>query len=338
MSSLRHIRRSLVISVSLLISVSFIAEAQTASMESACETSDKILQTLSLIRNIQTDTRGRQYGVYLARLGALTPQIQLSNLTQNNAVNTDRGSAQGPDLYAVSQYLDTLRTASAIAATSSSGDARQILIRAITPEVTNSLQSVENYWNCRTRDIVAQTTRSNSLADFSGQSAVATDYTQSEASKTASQQSKARGLSANSRVLKQSKVGRDVSFDISPPYLLILGFLILGLTIYTLQRRSKGFKARQKRRILNMPVRVRSNNRDIAMLLVDISRNGVKIQHGSLLDGAKKVTLHINDEWHAGHIIWSNDSFAGVQFKKPMKAQTFNSVVQDSLMAKGVTA
>lgn len=338
MYKMRHRGRKLALSVSFLICASTSADAQTSTTPAACQTSNTILQSLSVVRNIQSDSKGREYTAHLSTLSALTSQIELSTFTQNSGLDNKNGIAQGPNIDAVSKYVETLQAANAIGKTSARDDARQILIQAITPDVTKSLRSIENYWNCRTRNIVEQTASSDKLADFTGQSAVTTDYTPSETSKTASQDSKTRGLSANSRVLKQSKVGRDVAFYISPPYWLILGFLILGLVIYGLQKRSKGFKARQKRRILNSPVRVRIGKQDVAMMLVDISRNGVKVQHGGALGGEKKVNLYINRQWHAGHIIWSNDTFAGVQFKKPMKAQTFNTVVQETLMAKGVSA
>jgi|GEM_PF-6378775 len=329
-----HIGIKAVLLGGFLASYASVAYAQTSP---ACQTIDTILQTVSVVRDIQTNPSTRDYAQNLVKLDRLTMQISLPTLMPIEGSGAAPQPAPiGTD--AVTDYVSNMRAALALAGTQARQDAKPILTNGLTQDFSNSLQSVEKFWSCTSGENALQTGQLEGSEDHTGVTSAVIEYEQSQSERPSLNASESKGLSANSRVLNQSKVGRDVDFELTPPFFLVGGFLLLILGLFVAQRRSKRFKARAKRRILNVPVRVKFAKTDVAMVLVDISRNGVKVQHGELLGGQKKVNLHINGKWLSGHVIWSNDSFAGVQFKRPMKALTFNAFVETALGSKGVAA
>ncbi len=313
-----------------LIGLYALSLSTALAQEDNCAAIDRVLESVSIIRAIQSDPKGRFYEKNIVQLNQLSTQINMP--TGLNRDLADVNSAP------ISNYIDTLNAAMIIAENGETLDARQILIDNIKPEFISAVQVFENQWNCRERAVSEESQQKKGSGDFTSANAAILKDASGQGANNIARDSQSQGALGNSRILQESKIGRRAQFELTTPYMLLGGLFVLGLILYMLQRRSKGFKARQKRRILNTPVRMRLNNTDSLILLVDISRNGVKVQHNGTLDMQKKVNLHINGQWHSGHIIWRNDSFAGVKFKKPMKAPTFNAFVDAVLSNKGAVA
>lgn len=294
--------------------------AQNANDSAACQTIDRVWETVSVIRQLDGTQNARTNQRDLRRIQSLLPQISATTLG-------DASQAQP-----ISRFVTQIETALTSTETqlSLSSNVKQVVSTAFLRDV----QSLDAYWNCRRSEAAV-----DSAGDFEvpattrNDTGVLDDATADDKNIIAGM-SEANGLSPNSRVLKNSKVGRDIDFELTPP-LFFIAFLAfcLGITLY-LRKRSKGFRSRQKRRILQTPILAQLGKKNFAMTLVDISMNGGKVQHSGEIEKQKTIKLEINGRWYAGKIIWTNEAFAGVSFKKPLKSSIFNAAVSAALGEK----
>jgi hypothetical protein len=54
--------------------------------------------------------------------------------------------------------------------------------------------------------------------------------------------------------------------------------------------------------------------------------NGAKVKHDEVLMPNDKIHVEIRGHWHAGQVKWSNDVYAGLMFKRPVREETLNSI------------
>jgi LPXTG-motif cell wall-anchored protein len=111
-------------------------------------------------------------------------------------------------------------------------------------------------------------------------------------------------------------------------WLMLIGVLTLTAGTFLYQRRRRNYEIREERTFIQLPVKVRLNRFEYIVHLADISMNGAKIKHDEILATNDKVDVKIMGIWHAGQIKWSNDTFAGVMFKTPVKAEFVSAMIQ----------
>lgn len=107
--------------------------------------------------------------------------------------------------------------------------------------------------------------------------------------------------------------------------ILIALIILIAGSVYFYHRR-KNFKSREPRRILNLTIRARFKDKVRILSLVDLSRNGAKLEHKHLNLSKGNVEVHLGNQWHLGQIVWSNDLYAGIKFRTPLDAHTFEEV------------
>jgi len=63
------------------------------------------------------------------------------------------------------------------------------------------------------------------------------------------------------------------------------------------------------------------------MIIIDITRNGFKIEHDGQIEKAQTLKVQLNGKWHVGQIKWHNNFYAGVRFKKPIAEKSFRDII-----------
>lgn len=111
-------------------------------------------------------------------------------------------------------------------------------------------------------------------------------------------------------------------------WLMLIGVLTLTAGTFLYQRRRRNYEIREERTFIQLPVTVRLNKFEHIVHLADISMNGAKIKHDEILATNDKIDVKIKGIWHAGQIKWSNDTFAGVMFKTPIKAEFVSAMMR----------
>jgi len=102
--------------------------------------------------------------------------------------------------------------------------------------------------------------------------------------------------------------------------------LISGATIY-FYRRLKNFQAREPRQLLDSPVKVFLDEDMFDLKLVDLSRNGAKINHNRHIRKLGGVKIELCSQLYDGQIKWHNDNFAGIKFKIPLDEDVFEATI-----------
>lgn len=82
--------------------------------------------------------------------------------------------------------------------------------------------------------------------------------------------------------------------------------------------RTKKHKKRAHRYSLSFPIRVSQKGQGRPAQLIEISETGCKIQH-QLGRINKRITLLVLGKLRKARIVWANDHYAGVKFKKPIE-------------------
>lgn len=280
---------------------------------------------MSLVRDIQFATNDLSNAEGTSKLGELVEKIALSNL-----IYPDRQGAFPAETRAISQYISSLQEAVAGAQPSNDDYTLQTIGRETSAELTRSLQSLSTYWNCTAEELSPQL-EAESSAVYSGRSIERVTKAATELANPALGQSKERIRTSNSGIVLQ-QVRLDSAIPKGGLQLFFL-MVILGLLIvaYSVRKRSKTFRMREKRRLLHMPVNIRIGAVDYTMIMVDISMNGFKIQHPGIIQRPGKLRVELGGTWYRAQIKWNNKLFAGVRFKNPLNTRTFNAVVQSSL-------
>jgi len=303
-----------------------ILTAQSARAETACGTLSQMIESVSLVRQIQTDPGGPTYGEQIGRLGAVTAQISLPDL-----IPLDPAATRASERDALIRYVSGLREAVAGAASGHDGYAQQAISTIVTPELFRGLSSMETHWDCggeeRARDSQFNSERGSDQTAFSGSGGGDAGSSTSQPSNPAQSSSSSRNNPTTDGSGGGSYFGRDAIVGGNMISLgLMLVFVVLVGGFFIAQKLLHRKSVRETRRTLNRLVQVQISGQSYNMRLVDISMNGFKIGHSGQLEGQDEIDVELGDDWYVGQIRWANPHYAGVKFKHPIDEDTLSDI------------
>jgi len=315
------IRRGIIFGIVLTLS-----GAQTAWAEPACDTISAVMETASLVRKIQADKAHRNDPAHFARLDMLVGQISLPAL-----IPPETGNVLADESIAIRAYLSTIREAIAGSKSGYGDYARQTLIAGLNQDLARSLQSLDQHWGCSPDEELSEKDEDIPVDAALGTGA-SVETVEVRGEETVNLEAKNPGSAGGAVTGGQSNgVGfaRGALMDGSTALfsLIVLGIALIAIGFY-LRRRAKNRKVREARRLLHKPVQVRFGAEQAEMFVVDISMNGFKVEHSGRILHEGKVQVELEGVWHAGHVRWQNDFFAGVKFNKPIDSETLSAVVK----------
>lgn len=291
--------------------------AQTSRAETACSTLSSMVESVSLVRQIQIDPGGPNYRAQMQQLSSVAGLISLPTL-----IPDDPASSGSTEREALIQYVSGLREAVSGAALGRDRDARRTLETVITPELFSGLSSMGSHWDCdgeeptRQSDVDGDTERSA----FSGSEGGETQGgPSSPADSSAGSLNRATSMgNGNGTASRRDAVvtGNTMTFFI----MLLIMALIAGF--FYAQSRARRKTVRETRRPLNTLVDVQMDGQNRQMRLVDISMNGFKVRHSGQIDDQEEMSVAIDGAWYQGHIRWVNPHYAGVKFKRAIDPET----------------
>ena len=295
----------------------------TAQAQTACETVDNVLRSVAVVKDMDSERSQRTFSEVIFELEGLVEQISVPVLTPQSTGNTlDVQRA------VTSQYVSNMRDAIVAAESGYENYAKQTLRNGLNTDFTQSIETLTGYWNCNPAE---EDNRPDTEAET-----IQTVYRSAPKDRVETRtvqrprivegESMARNRSANGGVMQQANLDRGQLLEANAMvFLLMIGFFILVGLFFYVQNRTKKFKAREARRLVQLPVQVRVDKDNYAALVVDISMNGLKMQHPDAINGQRKLSVQIGGSWHVGQIMWSNKMFAGIKFKKPIDRQTYTA-------------
>lgn len=296
---------------------------QTAKAQSACESINDVVETVALVRTLQTAQGDRD------QIGAL---MQLDNNVRRMSVDPILSAAAlqalPTEAHALNLYVDTLESA-LVQARAGQGDiAKQIVISALAGEAASAISAFGDYWECR-----PQNAENAALPDIASDAASKTPgSTDSTAASDRWARSVAEGSDVRDRSGERSGLsggyyGRDaVVGSNSMMGLIVMGAMALvgGFVVAWRRRRSKN--AREARKVLNRSISARINGEISDLVLIDLSMNGAKLQHFDTLEGTEKIDIQLSGRWHAAQMKWCNPLFAGIMFRKAIDMETMEAI------------
>ena len=195
---------------------------------------------------------------------------------------------------------------------------------AIKPELAQSLQSLNRYWTCERKSIEVF-----SMPDVSDSTAMTTSLRAHKSvaeSMSGTKSGESRGGDVRSKIGNSDRRPPSNQAGFTPNYFLLIFLSFLGLfsLLYFNRKRNR---AREYRRIINRPAAVTLNKKTSDMIIIDITRNGFKIEHDGQIEKAQTLKVQLNGKWHVGQIKWHNNFYAGVRFKKPIAEKSFRDII-----------
>lgn len=294
------------------------AQAQTA-----CETVDNVLRSVTVVKDMDSNRNGQNFSEIIFELEGLVEQISVPVLVPQST-----GNALDVQRAVTSQYVSNMRDAIVAAQSGYENYAKQTLRNGLNADFTQSIETLTGYWNCSPAeednrpDAEAKTIQT--VYRSAPKEKVETRIVQRP--RVVEGDSTARNRAANGGVIQQANLDRGQLLEANAMvFLLMIGFFALVGLYFYVQNRTKKFKAREARRVVQLPVKVRLDKENYSALVVDISMNGLKMQHPDAIDGQRKLSVQIGDSWHVGQIMWSNKMFAGIKFKKPIDRKTYTA-------------
>lgn len=92
------------------------------------------------------------------------------------------------------------------------------------------------------------------------------------------------------------------------------------LTFLSRRRKAKGGRRGERHTCQKeLPFRIGRQKRNL--LVVDVSRQGLKCRHDHLVRRRRGVKVQLGDIWLKGKIAWFNDAFAGIRLAHPLTDQ-----------------
>lgn len=298
--------------------------AQTARAETACGTHSSMIESISLVRQIQMDPGGPNYRVQIQQLNSITGRISLPAL-----IPDDPASSDSTEREALIQYVSALQGAVSSAALGRDGDVRRTLQEVITPQVFSGLSSLGSHWECDGKEPSRQSDvdGNTEMAAFSGsEGGEAQNGESSPADSSASSLNRSTSMgSGNGTASRREAVvtGNTMIF-----FIMLIVMALLALFFYA-QSRARRKTVRETRRALNTLVDVQMDGQNRQMRLVDISMNGFKVSHSGQIDIQEEISLALGGAWHQGQIRWANPHYAGIKFKRAIDPKTLSSAMDN---------
>ncbi|CAM3826614.1 hypothetical protein [Litorimonas haliclonae] len=296
---------------------------QPAAATPSCDGVDNVLQTVSILRDIQSDTSFRQYSQNIPVLKNTVAQISLPALQP-----ASYREAFPEEDRALFLHVSALRRAVESAQAGYDDVAQEILNTTNPALIADSLLTLNRYWGCTNNDAA------NTLASpMEGESVVkagrSLPSTGSE-SATPSTFSSSETLSnekANTRTLAKS-ISNGPKLDIQGhPFLSIAMALSLIVLIYGWRKYSKRSRARDHRHLIHQETKFKIGKHYYQMTVIDITQKGLKFKHDGYLGKRAKLSLELDGAWHSCRLQWKNANFAGAKFKYPLKDKTMDALL-----------
>jgi hypothetical protein len=289
-----------------------------------------MIESVSLVRQIQTDPGGPSYDAQINRLSAVAENLSLPEL-----IPLDPKATRATERDALIRYVSGLREAVKAGQTGHDQYAQQALGTIVTPEVFAGLSSLDTHWDCSAAESPsaggenASTSRDGSA--FRGSEGGTADGSSSRPSNPAQASANSRNNPTTTGEGKGSYFARNavVTANTLAFFVMLIGLALFG-GLFWLNRRARQETVREARRVLDIPVQVSLAGHSHPMRLVDISMNGFKLRHfnGMTIDGDIKIQL--GPDWHTGQVRWSNPHFAGVKFKRPLDQDLLSDILSQT--------
>lgn len=295
----------------------------TAEAESpqTCEALNHVVEIVSIHQNLR---HGKTINPDSTDLSNLKRTLMGASQTLDALINANEENLISENTV-IKLYLTELHQAVSSTKTNHTADA---LYQPITPDLIPSLESFRAYWKCSPasdKALGGEAKPPTPIRHYGVKTKKTGQFVKGRKSpdfeKVQRQERQPNGKNLSRVAFGSVKLEQQVTL-----LLIILAafVLILGTIIY--QKRKQQFEIREKRTIVQSPLKVRMRNVEYLVHLADISMNGAKLKHSEIFTTNDRLHVKIGNGWHAGQIKWSNDSFAGVMFKTPLGAEMFNNI------------
>ena len=315
------LKRTLLLSCAATLSIAAPAWAET----SPCKMINQLLYSASLLKQIETEPQSQKPSDTARKLSRVIDNISLDSL-----IPPSSQSSFSYEHASLLKYVSYARESATKSPTRQEGGDQTEFRTALSPELSKSLQTLEAHWQCRPA-LNAQPSLTEGragAATFGGGTLSGVIQSKTQIANAAPQTSKpARHFSGGGTVLGQAQldgVMPKASFQL---FLLILLTATIMGGIYW-QKRTIRHQVREHRRILNTATEIKLGTQSYQVVMVDISRNGFKIQHPSIIEQSQNLYVRLADLWFPGQIKWHNKLYAGVKFKEPLDTETFNGFLE----------
>lgn len=296
-----------------------------ASAQTSCDSVDDIWQTFSVIRDIEVDEKRHRYTENIEDLGTLTNHIFLPVLISSEFKRSFPQANEN-----LFSYVARIRQAVAGANAGHHSFTLQTLSGLTSGSFAESILALQNYLGCafgqsteETNPFLAKNSiiQGSQLAENDG-----VNYDQ-----LASHSFKAPDFEKNV-VSQQGAAGSNILDD--PALVLkllvftIFTIIVVVLTVRLLVKRRLQYIQRQERHVCNKFAQLNMGGKLYAARILDITMNGMKIQHFGTLKRKRTLRVRIDGKQYRIQVKWLNSSFSGVQFKRPISAETLQLLLR----------
>lgn len=304
---------------------------QAAGAQDSCVMVDTVSKSFSVVRDIQIDVRGTDFSDNLERLNRLTGQISLS------ALQPSAYSAEKPiESQSLSFYIATLRDAGREGVSGDIDYARKRLSGGIPENLGESIRSLETYWNCFPSEIsnpFETEEAKKTIAETRQSQASGVTPKAAESSRAKPKVGRSEGVRGAPSISGFKTVGVSTNRIFEGNAHRFLGMLLFFIAAgyYFYRRQRKRSRAREPRRIIHAPARLQIGKAMHKMVIIDITRFGLKVQHAGQITKNGKLKIEIDGHWHLGQVQWQNDLFAGVKLKCPIGVKAFKDYIDAAM-------
>lgn len=311
------VRRLLICFALLLVHV------QSALATPACEGVDTVLETVSILRSAEILQGDLEYSNTISRLENTLSLTSLSTLQPE----TYRG-AFPDESRALFVYISNLRRAVSSAQEGYDDVAKEILKNTNPALISESLLTLNRYWNCTNSEVASNTEGPPSDESVFEKGQGLPSDAPADTASTASLSSEApTNEKANTRTLAKS-ISNGPKLDIQGhPFLSIAMALSLIALIYGWRKYSKRSRARDHRHLIHQDTKFKIGKNYYQMTVIDITQKGLKFKHDGYLGKRAKLSLELDGAWHSCRLQWKNANFAGAKFKSPLKDKTMDAIL-----------
>lgn len=316
------------ISAGLMLAGATVSAAQA---QTACESLSGFVESVSLVRQIQTNPGAANEAARFDRLADVADTLSLPAL-----LPADPSATRVNERAALIGYVSGLREAVTAQRSGHALYAEQALGTLVSPDLFAGMASLDSLWECRDSERQGMgnpesETASNSDPAFRGEGG-GDDATQSASMSnpaTAPAASRNRATASGDSEGKGAYFARGAIVTANTAFLLsiLIGLLVIGI-LFWLQKRIRRQTVREARRTLDRPVLVAIGGEARKMHIVDISMQGFKLRHNGHISGEDELSVQLDGQHHRGQIRWSNANFAGVKFRRALLPERLAAILE----------
>ena len=309
---------------------------QATRAEGVCDTVENVLGVLAEVRSIHIDGYPVLAPEKLERLDARLSSISLEGVYALPAGPDPDGRKRRDGV------IHLIQDSQAALAAFRAGDVESAASRlhtSIPVALDQTLSDLQRTQNCR-----PVTMRGNGLNMSNGQTSSAVSGTNglrertggsTETLKAGTGESAKTGAPANAR---PSKVQSVAAFDFAANWKTLLGLagLVAAAAVHIVRRNQREDERRTEQRLLcELRVPARIGKKEFIITIVDVTRQGMKVQHSGAIHLRRPVEISLGGEIVKAKVSWHNPIFAGLRLTKPLTDSQFELV---SRSAHAITA